>query len=123
MTDETTPQDSAAMPPASAGSRGPVAWAVFCDGKIEALCETRKDAETRVEFWLDVSQIRTADDAKIVPLFALSEAEVDALEYVVVEGRIACKQDYGILRSLLIGLRPEEGNLRNGSADCRETVQ
>ena len=28
MTDETTPQDSAAMPPASAGSQ-PVAWAVM----------------------------------------------------------------------------------------------
>jgi hypothetical protein len=31
MTDETTPQDSAAMPPASAGSHGePFAWAAEC---------------------------------------------------------------------------------------------
>ena len=37
----------------------------------------------------------------------LSEAEIDALEYVVVEGRIACMGDYGILRSLLVRLRPE----------------
>jgi hypothetical protein len=37
----------------------------------------------------------------------LSEAEIDALEYVVVEGRIACMEDYGILRSLLVSLRPE----------------
>jgi hypothetical protein len=37
----------------------------------------------------------------------LSEAEIDALEYVVVEGRIACMEDYGILRSLLVRLRPE----------------
>ncbi len=37
----------------------------------------------------------------------LSEAEIDALEYVVVEGRIACMEDYGILRSLLVKLRPE----------------
>ena len=37
----------------------------------------------------------------------LSEAEIDALEYVVAEGRIACMADYGILRSLLIKLRPE----------------
>ena len=37
----------------------------------------------------------------------LSKAEVDALEYVVVEGRIACPEDYGILRSLLVRLRPE----------------
>lgn len=38
---------------------------------------------------------------------AASEAEIDALEYVVVEGRIACMEDYGILRSLLVRLRPE----------------
>jgi hypothetical protein len=37
----------------------------------------------------------------------LSEAEIDALEYVVEEGRIACMDDYGILRSWLIRLRPE----------------
>lgn len=42
----------------------------------------------------------------------LSEAEIDALEYVVVEGRIACMEDYGILRSLLVRVRPEwETNL------------
>jgi hypothetical protein len=65
----------------------------------------------------------------------LSDAEIDALEYVVVEGRIACMEDYGILRSLLVrlrpewatsgdlGLRPEEGDMRSGSLDGRETVQ
>ncbi len=37
----------------------------------------------------------------------LSEAEIDALEYVVVEGRIASMNDYGILRSLLVKVRPE----------------
>jgi hypothetical protein len=37
----------------------------------------------------------------------LSDAEIDALEYVVVEGRIACMEDYGILRSLLVRVRPE----------------
>jgi len=37
----------------------------------------------------------------------LSEAEIDALEYVVEEGRIASMDDYGILRSWLIRLRPE----------------
>jgi len=40
----------------------------------------------------------------------LSEAEIDALEYVVEEGRIACMDDYGILRSLLIRVRPEWEN-------------
>ena len=39
----------------------------------------------------------------------LSEAEIDALEYVVEEGRIASMDDYGILRSLLVRLRPEWG--------------
>lgn len=37
----------------------------------------------------------------------LSEAEIDALEYVVEEGRIACMDDYGVLRSLLVRVRPE----------------
>jgi len=37
----------------------------------------------------------------------LAEAEIDALEYVVEEGRIASMDDYGILRSWLIRLRPE----------------
>ena len=37
----------------------------------------------------------------------LSEAEIDALEYVVGEGRIASMDDYGILRSLLVRVRPE----------------
>jgi len=39
----------------------------------------------------------------------LSEAEIDALEYVVEEGRIASMDDYGILRSLLVRVRPEWG--------------
>jgi len=37
----------------------------------------------------------------------LSEAEIDALEYVVEEGRIASMDDYGVLRSLLCRMRPE----------------
>jgi hypothetical protein len=81
----------------------------------------------------------TRDGAEPSPASAgshgLSEAEIDALEYVVVEGRMASKQDYGVLRALLVrlrpewatsgdlGLRPEEGDLRNGSPDGRETVQ
>ena len=36
-----------------------------------------------------------------------SKAEIDALEYVVEEGRTASIDDYGILRSWLIRLRPE----------------
>ena len=37
----------------------------------------------------------------------LSEAEIGALEYVVEEGRIASMDDYGVLRSLLVRVRPE----------------
>ena len=47
-----------------------------------------------------------ADDGKMVPLFALTEAVVDALEYVVEVGRIACREDAAILRSLLAAVRP-----------------
>ena len=36
-----------------------------------------------------------------------SEAEIDALEFVVEEGRTASVDDYGVLRSWLIRLRPE----------------
>jgi hypothetical protein len=36
-----------------------------------------------------------------------TEAEIDALEYVVEEGRTASIDDYGILRSWLVRLRPE----------------
>lgn len=37
----------------------------------------------------------------------LSEAEIDALEFVVEYGRIAGLLDYGVLRSLLVRVRPE----------------
>ena len=37
---------------------------------------------------------------------AASESEIDALEFVVEEGRIASMDDYGILRSWLCRLRP-----------------
>jgi hypothetical protein len=40
----------------------------------------------------------------------LSEAEIDALEFVVEEGRIASMDDYGVLRSLIVRLRPEWEN-------------
>jgi len=131
----TTPNDAAEPSPASAGSHGPDAWAVLLPGKEKRLRLTRQEAEDHLEFWLHNHQIRSVDDGKMVPLFAVSDAEIDALEYVVVEGRMASKQDYGVLRAMLVrlrpewatsgdlGLRPEEGDLRNGSPDGRETVQ
>lgn len=106
MSDDNT-RDAAEPSPASGGSHGPDAWAVLLPGKEKRLRLTRQEAEDHLEFWLHNHQIRSADDGKMVPLFAVSDAEIDALEYVVVEGRIACMGDYGILRSLLIKLRPE----------------
>ena len=40
----------------------------------------------------------------------LSQAEIDALEYVVVEGRIASVQDHDILRALLTRVQPQYDN-------------
>ena len=106
MSDETTPQDSAAMSSASAGSRGPDAWALLLPGRDRTLFRTRREAEEHLEFWLDTHPIRSADDGKMVPLFSLTADVVDALEYVVEVGRIACPEDAAILRSLLAAVRP-----------------
>ena len=38
---------------------------------------------------------------------SLSEAEIDALQHVVKDGRIVRMQDYGCLRAMLVRLRPE----------------
>lgn len=38
---------------------------------------------------------------------AISEAEIDAIECVVEDGRIASMSVYGVMRSLLVRLRPE----------------
>jgi hypothetical protein len=74
MTDETTPQDSAAMPPASAGSVSePVAWVAFATDASEsrAVCLTRQEAETvsRKHGW------------GVAPLYAvrLTDAEREAV--------------------------------------------
>jgi hypothetical protein len=100
MTDDT--RDPAAL----LGSHGPAAWALLLPGRDKRLFATRKEAEEHLEFWLDTNPIRSADDGKMIPLFALTEAAVDALEYVVEVGLIACPQDAEILRSLLAAVRP-----------------
>jgi hypothetical protein len=38
---------------------------------------------------------------------SVSEAEIDAIECVVEDGRIASMSVYGVMRSLLVRLRPE----------------
>ena len=70
MSDETTPQDSAAMPPASAGSHGePVAWLIRADGwQIVSLFREHADAAA------------DENDAEVSPLYlhpqpALTDAE------------------------------------------------
>jgi hypothetical protein len=50
-----------------------------------------------------------------------TEAEIDALEYVVEEGRIASMDDYGILRSLLVRVRPEWENQSYKESDEKRT--
>jgi len=52
---------------------------------------------------------------------AISEAEIDALEFVVEEGRTASVDDYGILRSWLIRLRPEWENQSYEESDEKRT--
>ena len=44
MTDSTTPQDSAAMSPASTGSVEPVAWAAFLNDELEVAFRSQADA-------------------------------------------------------------------------------
>jgi hypothetical protein len=51
----------------------------------------------------------------------LSEAEIDALEFVVEEGRIASMDDYGILRSLLVRVRPEWESQSYGESNKKRT--
>jgi len=93
-------------PAASLGSHGPAAWALLLPGREKRLFGERREAEEHLEFWVDTNPIRSADDGKMVPLFALTEAVVDALEYVVEVGRIACQEDAAILRPLLAAVRP-----------------
>jgi hypothetical protein len=50
-----------------------------------------------------------------------SEAEIDALEFVVEEGRTASVDDYGILRSWLIRLRPEWESQSHAESDEKRT--
>lgn len=59
----------------------------------------------------------------------LSEAEIDALEFVVEEGRIASMDDYGVLRSLLVRVRPEwetadsVSTIAEGETDSSQPVE
>lgn len=54
-----------------------------------------------------VAESATPDGYAYTGWPSISDAEIDALEFVVEEGRIASQMDYGVLRSLLARLRPE----------------
>ncbi len=76
MTDETTPQDSAAMSPASAGSHGqPVAWLIHADGwQMVSLFREHADAAA------------DENDAEVSPLYrrpTLTDEERTALRKVL----------------------------------------
>jgi hypothetical protein len=51
----------------------------------------------------------------------LSEAEIDAIECVVEDGRIASMSVYGVMRSLLVRLRPEWENQSYEESDEKRT--
>ena len=78
MSDDNT-QDAAEPSPASAGSRGPAAWAVMLPRKNTTFHPTLKEAQDHLEFWLEINPSRSADDAKMVPLVAMSDAEIDVI--------------------------------------------
>ena len=82
MSDETTPQDSAAMSPASAGSVGqPVAWGLLDEGEVHAAYVFKDEAAHTLN--------RTGDtDSVIVPLYrqpqsAITDAEREAVEAAI----------------------------------------
>jgi len=88
MTDETTPQDDAAMSPASTGSVGgnkPVAWAVVKIGSPEILF-TSEAQSSAMDY---IAKKRRPEQWGLVPLIrppvatpTLTDAEREALEWL-----------------------------------------
>ena len=77
MSDETTPQDSAAMPPASAGSHGePVAWQATDEFGRPSGFLSWKDDETR---WPKNESV----PLYLQPKPTLTDAEREAIEVTV----------------------------------------
>ena len=90
MTDKTTPQDSAAMPPASAGSRGDaVGWILFHGDRMtfDVVFETRDEAEKYSRAYE-----RKPD---IVPVYrspTLTDAEREAIDDAAEDAEIEADQ-------------------------------
>ena len=80
MSDETTPQDSAAMPPASAGSRGDaIFWLVRSKDGGELICGSRELAER--EFLALQEWEKPGEIVGLVPQPVLTDAEREAVFY------------------------------------------
>ena len=115
MSDETKPQDSAAMPPASAGSQ-PVAWAAVFDGEV--------DAEFVWPFMADANAWAAArPGVEIVPLYrqpqpTLTDEEREAIRWVVGEAlSVDGVSIQPTLRSLLARTDRTKKDTRDGGSD------
>jgi hypothetical protein len=91
--------------------------ATYADAMLRERERTNHDAAPKAKATNDGGTPKDADGTGSTP----SKAEIDALEFVVEEGRIASMDDYGILRSLLIRLRPEWENQSYEESDEKRT--
>lgn len=104
MTDSTTPQDSAAMSPASAGSVAgkPIAWIGVFDGEPDPEFIWWDEAKARR--W-----INTRPGVALAPLFtapSLTDAEREAVETCIADDEAATAYERAaILRGLLERLK------------------
>jgi len=107
MSDETQPQDSAAMSPASAGSQ-PVAWAVMLSsGCTWGLCQDKWEATAICE----AMKTHDISHARIVPLYrqhTLTDEEREAIWFfAAIDSNESTLGKYAAtLRSLLERLSP-----------------
>ena len=103
MTDETTPQDDKAMPPASVGSHKVEAWGVEWRGDSvidrSTVCYTEDGAKRKAD---DCPAL----DGVAVPLYrqpqpALTDEEREAIRKAMIVMRIYEDDDEDVLESLL----------------------
>lgn len=91
--------------------QGPVAWAVAGDNGNYAvkLCFDELGAQREV---YRRTSVGLKQDYVVVPLYChpkltITDAELNAIQHVVEDGRFVDLGDYGRIRSLLVRLRPE----------------
>jgi hypothetical protein len=118
MSDETKPQDSAAMPPASAGSHGPALWAL----------EWKEDAGRIDPEWVygtceeatEVNETGCYGRATVVPLYrspTLTDEEREAVEWFACYGVDRPLGHSTTLRSLLARTDRTKKDTRDGGSD------